>query len=66
VLITVLKTVFVSVSTPLVAIHFSTSDQLVSSDLLFAMAVVVVGKERRRRERVAEEVGHDEQNKHSR
>jgi hypothetical protein len=34
-LILVSKTVFVSVYTPLVAIRFSASAQLVSSDLLF-------------------------------
>jgi hypothetical protein len=62
-LIAVSKTVFVLMCTPLVAIRFSTSAQLVPSDLLSCYAggdsQEVVRRKWRRKERVLEEIGDD-------
>ena len=51
-LILVSKTVFVSVCTPLIAIYFSASAQLVSSDLLFGHSSKGERRKYRRREAV--------------
>jgi hypothetical protein len=54
--------------TPLVAIRFSTSAQLIPSDLIscYAGGPVVVRRKWRRKERVLEEIGDDKSNKRSR